>query len=752
MVRTRPRNKTKRVAIIDYGSDGEPPEEGHDDPEDENFEAPPPDPEDDEDDRMDVDGGDDDFEAEDPSNLAVDCRPRRRGDDDDDDDDERPAYTSSAGIRKRPADMAALDTYHADGRPTRYYTGELKRGQRIQVLDFFYGPEEEAVGVASWLLNRWAGYAVLPSKLPDGPAHPVPSPWLGAGFYEDQERAAKGWFERLKGSRGVSEGERGMSAEEAEGYRLNPGGHLVTVIGPYQDQQEVEIPPYDSIVLGEMGQRLTQGAGDEEKSAGWMFDASGIVIGIDWVPRTEGESQVLSLAVVPHTDQQLGFEEAYDEKKGVVQLWELRGQKDGDGITRPLGRPACLARTICVDWGRVKRLKWCPVSFREDGALGLLAILCGDGQVHVVSVKDIGDGEEDAFTKLEHSVVSLGLPSETNVTATCFAWVNTNRIVLGHSDGSLTLWSVSPRICLARHDVHSTYVMHIDTAYPSEPYLVASTPIAGYTTLVDLSDPSCERTSFPCFAITPQPNLLQWSDHLRGFFTAVPSANPLNASVGFVHARWYAAQVRKVMDGDRLPTCLAVGARHPFVLVGYTDGTVWAANPSNRIFASKHHFGHKMKILDHQHIPRERLSGEMVVAAGLEGGSQADRCRGASRVLQGFGPVPNVNPKVDTWKTKVAINKKKDKKKKAKGKAKGKGKGGAGGAAAADAGEEDDADVQGGQEEGDGHFADPKRAVLSEPLTRITTMAWNPNGDYSCWAAVAMASGLVRVMDLGLEC
>lgn len=347
--------------------------------------------------------------------------------------------------------------------------------------------------------------------------------------------------------------------------------------------------------------------------------------------------------------------------------------------------------------------------------------------------------------KLETPIVSLGLPSETNVVATCFAWVNTNRIVIGHSDGSLTLWSIAPRICLARHDVHSTYVMHIDSAYPSDPYLVASTPIAGYTTLVDLSDPSCERTSFPCFTISPQPNLLQWNDHLRGFFTVVPSANPLNASVGFVHSRWYAAQVRKVMDGDRLPTCLAVGMHHPFVLVGYLDGTVWAANPSNRIFASKHHFGHKMKIIDHQHVPRERLN-RPVPQQGESAEGGGDSCRGASRILQGFRPVPNVNPKVDTWKTKVAINKKKDKKKpkKPKGKAKGKGKADA-------AAEEEDADVQGGQEEGDGHFADPKRAVLSEPLTRIMTMAWNPNRDYSCWAAVAMASGLVRVMDLGLE-
>ncbi|KAK1994454.1 hypothetical protein LX36DRAFT_751722 [Colletotrichum falcatum] len=742
MVRTRPRNKTKRVAIIDYGSDGEPPEV-HDDLDDENFEAPPPDPEDD-DDPMDADG---DFEADDPSGLALDG-PRNAVDDDY--EDERPAYTSSAGLKKPPVDVTALGTYHADGRPTRHYTGALKRGQRIQVLDFFYGPQDEAVVLATWLLNRWAGYAVLPSKLPDGPAPPVPSPWLDPEFVEDQRRSAKAWFERLKDFKGASEGERRMSAEEANGYRLKPGGHLVSVVGPYPDQKEVKIAPHDGIAVSESGLPLTNDAPTDEKPAGWMFDVGGIAIGMEWARRTEQEAQVLALAVIPHTDHLLDFEGAHDQNRGIIQLWALCGRKDKDGITRPLASPARLARTVCSDWGRVTRLKWCPVPYRENGAMGLLAALCSDGQVHIVVVKDIGDDDQDAFTKLENPIVSLGIPSETNVAATCFAWVNTNRIVLGHSDGSLTLWSISPRILLARHDVHSTRVMHIDTAYPSDPYLVASTPIAGYTTLVDLSDPSCERTSFPCFAITPQPNLLQWHDHLRGFFTVVPSANPLNASVGFIHSRWYAAQVRKVMDGDRLPTCLAAGTHHPFVLVGYMDGTVWAANPSNRIFASKHHFGHKMKMVDHQYIPRERLGGSVLQREG-----EGESCRGASRILQGFRPVPNVNPKVDTWKTKVALNKNKDKKKakkpKAKSRARGKGKGKADAAAEAEAAEDDDADVQGGAEEGDGHFADPKRAVLSEPLTRITTMAWNPNLEYSCWAAVAMASGLVRVMDLGLE-
>lgn len=45
----------------------------------------------------------------------------------------------------------------------------------------------------------------------------------------------------------------------------------------------------------------------------------------------------------------------------------------------------------------------------------------------------------------------------------------------------------------------------------------------------------------------------------------------------------------------------------------------------------------------------------------------------------------------------------------------------------------------------------PGPIVLYEPQTRITGVTWNPNVEFSWWAAAAMGSGLVRVMDVGAE-
>ena len=49
------------------------------------------------------------------------------------------------------------------------------------------------------------------------------------------------------------------------------------------------------------------------------------------------------------------------------------------------------------------------------------------------------------------------------------------------------------------------------------------------------------------------------------------------------------------------------------------------------------------------------------------------------------------------------------------------------------------------------HDGDCTEGVIHEPLSRITVVRWNPNRLFGHWAAAAMASGLVRIMDLGVK-
>jgi transcription factor C subunit 6 len=303
--------------------------------------------------------------------------------------------------------------------------------------------------------------------------------------------------------------------------------------------------------------------------------------------------------------------------------------------------------------------------------------------------------------------------------------VNTNRVALGHSDGSVTLWSIFPRQLLQRVNVHTTYVIDICSAYPSNPYLVASVPVGGCATLTDLSQPSSELTYFPVPAISFQPNLLCWSEPLQGFMALYPSSTP-NTTVAFLHYRYF-CQARSMTTGPNSLTCVSAGATHPFILVGCADGSVFSCNALQKLFRQKGEPLRKLRVFEHEYRPIDPASDLQPREPG------APVLRGAARILQGFLPEDNDDPR--TEKRKEMDRKKRAAKKKKAGKKKKS-------AGADDVAEDREAEL-------DERLA--SRAVLHEPLTRLTTIQWNPNVQFSCWAACAMASGLIKVMDLGVE-
>lgn len=292
------------------------------------------------------------------------------------------------------------------------------------------------------------------------------------------------------------------------------------------------------------------------------------------------------------------------------------------------------------------------------------------------------------------------------------AWVAVNRLAVGYADGTVALWSIHPRRLLSRHPAHHSTIIDMTSGYPSLPYLVATVPVGGYVKLMDLSNPSCETTEIPTLAIRTTPNLLSWSDHLRGFFTLFPSSNIFNTAIAFLHHSSFPIP-RRTLATDTFVTCLAVGRTHPFLLVGSDDGSLFAVNPQIEVFQMvhpRHGITHRICLFQHEHRPP------------VEGGPSSS-LRGSARVLHGFKPEPNRRSKTDNNRGRKGQGLKKDKE---------------------DEGIADDSD-------GAPSGLDPTKLVIHEPLTRVTAVEWNPNNGYGCWAAAALASGLVKIMDLGLD-
>lgn len=339
---------------------------------------------------------------------------------------------------------------------------------------------------------------------------------------------------------------------------------------------------------------------------------------------------------------------------------------------------------------------------------------------------------------VEAPLATLGITDEYAVKATCFTWVSINRICLGHSDGSISLWSISPQHMLARHSIHTTHILDITSGYPSHPYHVATSPIGGCMTVTDLNLPSAEMTYIPTPSINFQANLLDWNDHLQGFFSLHPSMAPQNTVVGWAHIKYF-VQSKTVLTAESPPMCIASGKTHPFTLVGCADGSLWSFNPMRVLMKERYDDIHKLQILQHEFRPPHKVP---TIAADKT-------IRGAVRINQGFRTVFNNNPREDIYakledyqmrqKIKRPINLRKQSRSKSKKKGE-------------EAGDENEGEngMKLADEAAVARRVDKSRVVIHDSGTRITVAAWNPNVQFGWWAAAAMGSGLVKIMDLGL--
>lgn len=309
---------------------------------------------------------------------------------------------------KHGVDYHELPAYPLDARiPTRAYTGPLKRGVRSGILrDLMYGPEYSKAKLIWDLYERWSRYAVSPPRHP--PQHPegvLPSPWVPSGFELDQEKLAAKWYEDY--SVLSTEKARSHAVLQKHGERLIPQGEadLTVLLGPVDAQKEVRFRTGSGTALSSAGLPLDEPDSPDSSPNGWIFDVGGIAVALGWAPILTGNKQVLALAVIPHADQVRPTGEnaatAEDEKRhGSIQFWEFAWDLDQDHHTRSSGSPPKLIMAKCFDWGRPKRMQWCPVSFGTAGLYGMLAVLCGDGRVRVLDVKTVQDSQPTAYGKL----------------------------------------------------------------------------------------------------------------------------------------------------------------------------------------------------------------------------------------------------------------------------------------------------------------------------------------------------------------
>ncbi|KAI0392887.1 hypothetical protein F5Y17DRAFT_467235 [Xylariaceae sp. FL0594] len=620
---------------------------------------------------------------------------------------------------------------------TRTYIGPIKRWTRFfELIDWWFGDKADRRIVLDGFLRLWWAYPLIPPRILSSKQLEIAQAgWMGKDFSRDQRSKFRQLYDHRLVHQFRQQESTGIDRQRAtHSFIPEAPGNLTVYLGHFSEQKQYHIRHGESISLSASGNPITGADVEASTVAGWLFDVAGIPISMSWVPAHGQVDQLLAIAVVPFSDQAY-YQNLKDapresaQKSGSVQIFRFKSAKDAKGILRPLGRAPSLAQAVCFSWGRVSRMQWCPVPLEVDDPTRLLAVLCVDGRIRIIGIPNATGQDGDEVIEIIHRpMVLLEPPKECSIEITCFTWINMNRVAAGLSDGSVVVWSVSPPRMLQRHPVHSTAIIDIASGFPSDPFLVSTIPIGGVLTVTDLSRPSAESSYHPNMMVSLQPNLLSWSPLLRGYASMWPSAFAGNPNLTFLPARGFPL-CRHLTTVTGQPTCVNMGTCHTYIMIGTTDGSVYVFNVLRKL-SSHREKTVRVKLLQHEYRPP--------LAAGRHSESQGANSRGMSRILHGFLPESNSHP----TGMKMAETQRQNRQNKGKGKSTSK-------TAKPRAKQSDQPAVEADEEAA--MTSGPGPIMLHEPLTRITAVAWNPNVEFSWWAAIAMGSGLVRVIDMGAE-
>lgn len=276
--------------------------------------------------------------------------------------------------------------YPSDLRQTRIYDGPLKPWIRSQqLIDILYGPEAGHITVVSGMLRKWFDSQTLPNVLSDegGVMH---SPWLAEDYEEKEKRWSSSWYDKYRTASNELQKSRKIRSEHIDMFKPPPQD-MICFTGPFNEQRQIRTSYACGVPVAQSGEPLEHDSAESSAAGppkGWLLDTGGIPLSIGWAPLRGHREQFLAVSTVPYADQELKGHDAreadpVEKKRGSIQIWSIPCHRED-------GNPAQLITSLQFDFGRSKRMQWCPVAPPDDHTIGMLAVLCGDGQVRVLEV------------------------------------------------------------------------------------------------------------------------------------------------------------------------------------------------------------------------------------------------------------------------------------------------------------------------------------------------------------------------------
>ncbi|OQD76056.1 hypothetical protein PENDEC_c005G06719 [Penicillium decumbens] len=479
-----------------------------------------------------------------------------------------------------------------------------------------FGSDERDILSAIYMRDRWFHGidACLPTRFaleqPEEPDYGCgPTLGLDPEDFERERTTGWDWYYDKDVGKTFQKKQRLTKIKEADARRnyfpAPKNGKHTILMGPSNQQTPISLGYHESYNFGEIWKDIKARKSDQTAETqvreGWLMNFGQKVQCMAWAPNQDGLSQYMAV-VAPISDEQKEiYHPAGSEPLSIfhpsppypctLQLWEFQGKKTGERTnTLDMSFEPRLRLALCSDWGDLRRMAWCPMdrekrSEDKEGDtehIGLLAGIWGDGSLRVLDIKIQRKSEKAEFLRISSPIFEARPPSTL---CSCLTWLSPSDIAVGCNNGFVAIWSIQPsnttdQLPYFYQPIHTSYVLSIASAYPSNPHLLSTVSMDGETRLWSMLDPQADNTATPRMRIT-SPHL-SYSPVLFSFF----STDENNFGRMMAIRRFFAATA--IGRSPSTVSCLApCSFWHPCVMYGGSGGEVMATNPLRRLLYNK---------------------------------------------------------------------------------------------------------------------------------------------------------------------
>lgn len=683
--------------------------------------------------------------------------------DSDDDIDFEPSSTPrKAGLAPPKKSPLPASVKHKRTRYGRNLTDHRASNSKGSIRLSLFGPSAADQEPAFQAAYRWRREPILPSRKADQ---------SGSGGYHrsffqsiaDRKREIKNdwrWYDdgggrdRLR----IRQRFRSIDSTQAASFFRGSKASLSLVAGPIDAQLCHQLPLHSTLPIKQPfheDQSTERGRGAR---SGWYMNVGGRVHTLTWAPNQES-SQFLAVSMLSHGGgiPQNAPNAAFRQQtptKSAIQIWEVEAD---DKSYMHGGKAPRLRSIICTEFGEIRALTWCPTPRKfeaqsESGRqLGLLAGVWEDGSIRVLDISLASDTGTTQYVYVEQTAFASRPP---NTVFSCVTWLSSHALAAGTATGSVAIFDLSASLqdgtASTNADpiffsiLQSTYITGIQSCYPSRPHMLMTSSMSGLVSLTDMGRVSTYPGFHPGNTVYSSRQRIGRSQVIWHDWSQMTlSVDDNNTMHGLPIRRIFGSLGLSKFQSPTL--ALAVSECHPFIAAAGVGGEVTFTNFLQRTSTLKGRITN-LKWFRHTWrrpgtamatIPTTDTSvAESPAAVSVDGrdivAAASDHPESTAGRHEQDEETTDVNDqcrlgdpdlaKYDTEMVQIVEGFRAENVILAKPAADAKAKNG----------------------EIEDHYT-----TIFEPQTAVTALTWNPNLHVGGWIAAGMASGLVRIEDVG---